>query len=205
MRAAVDRLTINGWALFAIGLAVAGSAFAATRIEVFGLSVHPNLLLVALIAPIILLTRLHEFPTNALVGLILFTAMYSFSNLGTSRLSSEVLKVGAITLTLIVTALLVRTPADFRWGVMGLMLATLIISIRSLEGNALDSEHGAIDVGHKNTLSLYLLPPLLLASYMILQKREVSVTYKLLLIPGIVAVVAATFTSANRSGWVGQR
>jgi hypothetical protein len=201
-RKVTDEWTMGGWVLFVMALSLAGSAYGQARLDLFGLSLHPSMILVMLVAPWVMLTRLHEFPTKPLLGMMVFLAMYIFANLGTPRFSTEALKVGAIVFTIISTALLVRSPADFRLGVLAISIACIVISVKSLESDSLDGDHGALETSNKNALSLYLAPALLLAGYTALDRRTATPWLKIALFLAALFMVAATFTSGNRSGWV---
>jgi O-antigen ligase len=202
-RAGFDSLTLSGVLLFLIGLAVVGSGFRAARPDIGGLLLQPYLVPVLLAMPYVLLSRLPDLPARVLIGFGLFTLAFVMTSLGPSSLAI-MLKLVASILTIVTIALLVRSRADLIAGATGLLLAVAALALHGLEEPDLTGVGvQAIEVANKNSFSLYALPALLLAGYMVLRIKPKS---KVLLAVSIVcslAVLAAIFMSGNRSGYVG--
>jgi hypothetical protein len=201
-RAPPTRLTIGGVMLLVIGLMMIFSAMRAFRADVGGLLFHPYLAPVGLLFPLVLLYRIREFPMHCLTGLIVFAGMYGFSTLAGTGLVSENVKCAASVITIITTALLVRSRADFIAGAIGLNLAVAVLAVRGLESE-IDTNVGLIVVeGSKNTFSFYALPAILLAGFVVLQLQTAKWIQALLIVCSLVAAIAI-FLSANRSGYLG--
>jgi O-antigen ligase len=202
LRAGLDALTLNGVWLLVIGLAVIGSGFKAARPNVFGLLLQPYLVPVLLAMPYVVLTRFQDFPTRVLIGLLVFTLSFVLTSLGPAS-TSVMVKFVASMLTVATVALLVRSRADLIAGTVGLTLAVGILAFRGLEDadTALGVE--AIESANKNSYSLYALPALLLAGFVVLRIRPKFPMVRFLLIASGLAALAAIFMSGNRSGYLG--
>ncbi|HEV2973123.1 MAG TPA: O-antigen ligase family protein [Pirellulales bacterium] len=202
-RATFDTLTLNGILLFFIGLTVVGSGFRAARPEIGGLLLQPYLVPILLAMPYILLSRLQELPTRVLLGLGLFTLSFVMTSLGPASLAI-MLKLVVSVLTTATIALLVRSRADLIAGATGLLLAVAALALHGLEEPDLAGLGvKAIEVANKNSYSMYALPALLLAGYLVLRIKPKSKVLLTLSVVCSLAVLVAIFMSGNRSGYLG--
>lgn len=202
-KVSIDGLSLNGLLLFVMSLSVMASGFTSMRPVVMGLAVHPYLLPVGLAFPLVLVMRLHKFPVRVLVALLLFTSMYSFSLLNGGRNPlGEVFKTTAALVTIVSCALLVRRRGDFVAGALGLSIAIALLAVRGLE-----SEHVAgvkvFEGSNKNAYSIFALPAMLLAGYIVLHFKTVPVVFKSILVACTVPALAVIFMGGNRSGYLG--
>jgi hypothetical protein len=153
--------------------------------------------------------RSGKSPVRPLVCSIVFVALYTFASLrgasgGMSPLS-EIAKVIAGLVAVFTVALLVRSRADFMFGAIGLCASVAALALRGLE----DEEVGErlIDVANKNSYSIYALPAVLLAGYIVLRFDWKRVSFKRLAwLPMLVCAGLAAYailTGSNRSGYLG--
>jgi hypothetical protein len=195
-------LTLSGFVISLVMLSVSLSAFERFRIPVGGLMVHAYLVALAPLGLFVLLYRLGDFPRGILVCLLLFTTLYCFSTLGYAGAPQESVKMIAGTATIIVTALMIRSEADFRLATTALLWAIALLALYGLF-NKQGSYVGAdpMQGTNENAFSLYSLPPLLLAGTLLFEKKGRK--YWIWLLPGIMMIVVATFSSGNRAAWLG--
>lgn len=201
-----NRVTLGGVWLFLIGLTIFLSGVRAFRLPVFNLRLQPFLFPLAVAIPITAL-RMARFPTRALVGLMLFWALYAISLVGPSiqRVSpfEDATKLAAGVAVVITVAVLVSSRADFVLGSTGLALAIGLLAFRGLE----EEQENIIEVANKNSYSLYALPAVLLAIFIAVRVDWKKVSFRKLAIPvGLVCSLAAAIAivaGANRSGYVG--
>jgi O-Antigen ligase len=202
-KASISGLTLNGVLLFVVSILVLASGYASMRPKVMGLSLHPYLVPLALAFPFVMLARLGQFPAHVLAALLVFTGMYSFSVLGGKGIAlGEIFKMCSGVATLVICALLVRRRGDFVAGALGLSIAIALLAVRGLQ----EDKFAGVEVmegANKNSYSLFALPAMLMAGYITTRMRKVSVFIKGLLIACTVPALAATFLSANRSGYLG--
>jgi hypothetical protein len=195
------KATWTGMLLFIITLMVFLSSFKAYRIPIGSLLVHAYLIPLGLLGLFCLFTRLAYFPRHILVWISIFTVLYSFSTSASPGALEESAKIIGGMATIVIVALLVRSEADFRLGSLG-----LIFSISALAALALlwkhDSFDGAdsLDMSNENGFSLYTLPPLLLGSALLFERKGGK--YWVMVLPCILTIVVAMFSNANRSGWL---
>ena len=202
-RLAADGVSINGLLLFVMSLLVLASGFTAMRPEFGGLSLHPYLVPVALALPFMLIMRLHEIPVRVLTAFAVFEGMYLFSIFnGTEVAIGELFKMGAGLTTILVSALLVRRRGDFVAGTLGLSLAVALLALRALQTDASGNAE-VMEGANKNSYSLFALPAILLAGYIVLNFKSTPRLVKGILIACAIASLAAIFMSANRSGYLG--
>ena len=198
-------LSLYGVALFVIGLAVFGSGYRAARLGVGETLVHPFLFVVGAIAPLVLLTRLHHFPTSTLFAFGGFLLTYVCSTFqATESGLTDTLKLGSSLFAIATIALAVRSQQDFALGTFGLMLGVAGMAFFALQEDP--TGEGAIrnvlDSGNKNAYSLYALPAILLAGFVVVHQRETSLLIKAPLIVAAIISLLGIYTSANRSGYV---
>lgn len=183
-------------------LSVAGSAIKAARIDVGGLLVHPYLVAIAICAPFVMVSRFHLFPARVLAGTTAFLLTFSLSAFGGPI--GEIVKVASALLTVFVIALLVRNQTDFLLGAGSLLLATVIITLRSIGTEGSSEGFNPLDeVANKNAYSLYVLPAVLLGGFVLLRFRTIGWLGKSSLVAAILILLVGIFTSGNRSGWLG--
>jgi hypothetical protein len=195
-------LSWTGISLFFVTLLICFSAFQAYRIPIGNLSVHVYLVPIAGLALYALLYRISEFPRGVFAALFLFVLLFCFSTLAAPGAADESMKICASAVTIVVAALMVRGEKDFRLCAVGLLFAVTLLAILALVWKH-ESYEGAnpLDVANENAFSLYTLPPLLLVSSLLFERKGKK--YWLFALPCILIVTVATFSSANRSGWLG--
>jgi O-antigen ligase len=200
---------LPGIAFFLVGLLVALSAFPSGRIEVAGLLVHPYLIPVALLFPIIVLPRIRYLPPGMLLWTVLFLVFYSIATMiepSTDWQSNygELLKIFAFVATVVTAALALRSDRDLVAVTLALCLAIMVMCARGLLGP--ESENLGINplegIANKNAFSMYLLPIMLIASYLLLH-RMTSLSTKIVLGVAIATMSVSIFASTNRSGYLG--
>ncbi len=203
-RLSINGLSINGFLLFVMSLSVVASAFPQMRPIVMGLAVHPYLIVVGLALPLAVMARIHLFPVRVLAALVLFVGMYCFSVLnGGHNQVGEVVKIGSAFATIITSALLVRRRGDFVAGALGLSIAIAVLAIRALDAPVrADGINAMAGMANKNSYSLFALPAVLLAGYIVLNLK-IPVVFKTIFVGTTVPTLVAIFLSGNRSGWLG--
>lgn len=197
--------SLNGILLFIVGLSLAGTGFSALRFSFLGLRVHTYLIVVGAFFPVLAITRLHLIPPRHLFNLLLFATFYFITTIPARLDVGEGIKIYAAVATIIVMAILVRDWNDFVAGVLGMCLAVAILSIKGLETEAIGMEGiNAFDSGgHRNTFSLYALPPLLLGGYVLISGKHESFICKLLISISLFFSSLVICLNTNRSGWLG--
>jgi O-Antigen ligase len=202
--ASVAGLTLNGWILFLMSLLVVASGFSALRPRILGLALHPYLVPMAAALPLVVLARIGLFPVKVLAALVVFNVMYCFSALsGGGAPLGEIFKVGSGFLTIITCALLVRKRGDFVAGALGLSIAIMVLALRGLQEDVGSGGVQVMQDANKNTYSLFALPAILMAGFIVSRMKSTSVTVKGLFIGCTMPALAAIFLSANRSGYLG--
>ncbi|HMB91092.1 MAG TPA: O-antigen ligase family protein [Rhodothermales bacterium] len=200
-----EKASWYGMALLVIGLSISASAFPALRFGFAGLLVHPYLIPTGALFFFFVITRQYRaIPLPMLISLGLFVVIYCLAALRGPGATGEGIKIGSAAISMLCAALLVRTERDFIWGVLGLAIAGAIISMRGFEhiagigvgANALTG------IANENAVSLYILPAMLLAVAVLRDAKSGRIMSVLLLI-SLVLMIANTFLSSNRSGWVG--
>jgi hypothetical protein len=199
----IGGLSINGLLLFVASLLVVASGFTGLRPNVFGLSLHPFLVPVALAFPFVMMSRIGEFPPRIAAALLVFAAIYIFSIFSGGGLAlGEAVKIGTSLVTIVTCSLLVRKRGDFVAGVLGLSLAIAILAVNGLQddtGSGFEGMEGA----NKNSYSLFALPAILMAGYIGTRMPTVPTAVKAMLIACVLPALAAIFMSGNRSGYLG--
>jgi hypothetical protein len=197
-------LSLNGILLLIVALSLAGAGFTPLRLQFAGLRVHVYLIVVGAFFPLLAITRLHLIPARHLSLLTLFASFYFATTLPAKLHFAEGIKVFAAVATIITMAMLVRSWNDFVSGVLGMCLAIGILAVKGLESDIGDAGINAFDsCGHRNTFSLYALPPILLGGYVLLNRRPCSLLTRLLILGSIAAGALVICLNVNRSGWVG--
>ena len=112
-----NSLTLTGVWLLLIGLSIGLSGFRSFRPSIGGLLLHPDLILIGLAFPFVLLTRAGKYPLGPLIGGIVFVGMYTFASIGPATPYmdpiSETIKVLSALMTIFTVGLLVRSRSDF--------------------------------------------------------------------------------------------
>ena len=203
----LGQVTGSGIWLFVLCLLLTASAVKSLRVPVGGLLVH---LYLFLLVPLLLFVgprRIMRFPRRGLFALIGFEFFYILS-IATGLVSvDDILKIGAAGVTIVTTALLIRTKADFRAAVLALSVAATVLSIYNImSGGELFGIGSAGDaskvIANKNAFSLYVLPALFLALKLVLD-RTAPRALRIILAACALVMTVAIFSSANRSGWLG--
>ena len=199
------RVTPYGIALFLVALLIAASAFRALRMEVGGLLLHPYLIPMTALAFLAGVPKLYRFPRFSLQALAAFLLLYFFSTLPGGGNLGEMAKIIASALTLVTAALVIRNRKDLLAAVLGLSTAAAVLAVRGLASGDAGSMAGINpmeEVANKNAFSLYVLPPILLACFLAMEK-ETPRWLRVLYVALSAVTVVAIFSSANRSGWLG--
>lgn len=180
------------------------------RVNLAGLLVHTYLLLVPLA---ILFTgfTLRTFPRVTWYYMLLFFIFFSLGSLQNDNPIGEILKVGASLLTFVFFVQSVKTEKDFRrisWGFMAVAVTIGIMGFFAGEDSGQGARLSGINVlegiGNKNAQSLFTLPGLFLAMYLVMyyfRTRRIFMAGSIMLC--IFFIIVQIFLSANRSGWVG--
>ena len=209
-----NSLTPTGVWLFLIGLSVVLSGLREFRLPVGGLLLQPYLVPIGLAFPFVLLLRFGRFPVGPLVAWIIFAGMYVISTMtrpASPMMSplSENLKLVAAIVAIYTVALLVRSRTDFIFGAAGLGLAMAILALRGLQSeDQLGADPRYIDVANKNSYSIYALPAVLLALYVVLRFDWKKVSFKRFWfwLPMVACAGLASYGilgGGNRSGYLG--
>ncbi len=199
-----SKISRSGWVLAFATLLLALSAFPMFRVEIDGLQVHP----INFAAPIILLiglNRLRSVPQHITASLFLVLALFSLTALIEPRGTSVTFKFAASMVIVFAGALGIRTRADFRAIGLAFVMAAAAISLRGLVTGDLESPEGINPlqgIANKNAFSMYLLPAVLIGAHTLVTQKS-ALLYRWLLIGGILLTILATFSSGNRSGWLG--
>ncbi len=200
---AIAGMTVTGVLLFLIGFLVVGSGYSMLRPKFIGLSLHPYLLPVAVAFPLVLMSRMHMFPLRIGVSILVFVSTYCFSALnGGLNPLGEVFKVASAVISIIVCALLVRRRGDFVAGALGLAIAVAALGMRGLQPAQMASGE-IMDGANKNSYSIFALPAILLAGFIVLHFKTVPKIVKAALIVCILPALAVIFMGGNRSGYLG--
>lgn len=191
--------------LFLMGLLVFGSGVLSLRIEVAGLYVHPQLLLVLPVAAWVLMSSSRNAAASLAPSALVTIATFSISHLVSGGPYGQLLKLIASALTLFVAASLARTSADFRAGALGLAAGVGLLAMRGMVGIQ-EVQLGVglnpvEEVANKNYFSLLALPAIFVSGAWLLHGRP-AWTDRVVLVLAVAACSLTIAGSANRSGWV---
>jgi hypothetical protein len=199
----VNRLTLSGIYFFLVTLLIPLSARTAYRIQLGGLGVHPYLVLMLPLLIHVVVFRLRQFPQRTLAAMVVFTVMFGFATLGAGGAAQETVKIGASVAAVITAALAVRSDQDFRLAVLGLILGVVYLtSIGIVRGAVGFTGVDPLEGTNENAFSLYTLAPMLLAGYICMDDKAPK-WMRVILGLGLLVLAVGTFSSANRSGWLG--
>lgn len=197
-----QNMTLSGTALALIIMLIALSPFRSLRIPVGGLLMHPYLILLGPAFALLAIPKISRFPQRTLSALGAFIFLYALATaLGSEQAPDEIMKIVASGLTIVTSALLVRTRDDFRVAAVILVLVAMVLALQNLFWGTLFSEE-ATAVANKNAYSVYVLPPLLLAGYLIYD-AGISKLMRILMVVCMFIMILASVLSGNRSGWLG--
>lgn len=200
----VAGLSSGGVLLFVMTLLIVASGYTSLRPNVIGMRVHPYLFIIAVAFPFVVMSRMHEFPGRVLVPLLAFTLTYFFSVFsGASLAVNEIFKTGTAAVTIIASALMVRRRGDFVAAALGMCMAVALLAVKGLQEDNLRVGVEAMDGANKNTYSLYALPAMLMAGYIVLNMPTIPRYVKGALIGCTILALAVIFMGGNRSGWLG--
>lgn len=196
-------ISFTGVVAFLLSFSLVGSGINAARFDFAGLSVHPYLLIVGLLSPILFSMRHNDIPGRLLGTFLLFSCIYFASTFAGGVAVGEAIKIGAVVVTVLTMVMLVDRYADFEMGAMGMIVATSLLSGRALTGE-IDLSQGieAFEASNRNTYSLYALPAILLAGQCLLSNRP-NLLVKAVLIVGVLVSSLTICLNLNRSGWGG--
>lgn len=194
-------LSLTGLVLFVSSALILASGYMSLRPEIMGLALHPMLVPIAIAFPLVVLSRIYEFPMRVLLGLSLFVGIYLVSIVnGTSFSLSEFFKMGAAFVTIVTCALLVRKRGDFVAGSLGLSIG---IALLAWKGLTADGANDVMDGANKNSYSLFALPAVLLAGFICLHMRNTPAVVRGALIASTLPALFVIFLGGNRSGYLG--
>jgi hypothetical protein len=201
--------TAGRWG-FIVGLLFIFSISAEYRLSVFGLLVHPYLILM----PFAILfgqINFNNLPGNVRNSLFLFFFIFSLACIQNINPLSEIFKVGASLLTFIFFALSIKSEKDFRYISWAFVLCALVIGIQGFllgdevsRGGRLSGINALEGLGNKNAQSLFTLPGIFLGGLLLLKYlKEKNSLGSLLMLISIFFILVSVLLSANRSGWLG--
>lgn len=194
---------LSGWWLPMTCVSVAAAAFPGLRIELGGLLVPLHVIPLALSFRAAL-PRLALVPPRVRFWAMAFIALFAISVLPYGSQFGDLIKMITSAATVFIVAALVRTRRDFLVATLALAVAGLIINARGLQGGMVDSfgYQPLKGIGNKNSYSLYALPLVLLAGFVLLHFKRTKIA-TVVLILAILSTAFVMFTGANRSGWAG--
>jgi hypothetical protein len=200
-----NRITMNGWTLFFIGLSLIGSGFSRFRVVIAGLMVHPYLFIVALFFPLLAISRLALIPTRFLLQLFLFAAIYFIASFQGGVQIGGATKLLASVITILTIAMLVRTWGDLTMGVLGMSIGVGVLAFLgvSSEEALATGTIKAVEGGNRNAYSLYALPPVLFGSYILMRNRSEPMLIKAVMAAAVLLIALCLCLNTNRSGWIG--
>jgi O-antigen ligase len=202
-----SRATIGGYLLLILGLSLFGSAIPDARPKVMGLLLHPYVFVLLLVAPVALFlprTRARRGLGGAGIALMVGIVV---SFVGNAELESSVhhfAKWGAVGLTFWATLFLVRTVADVRLALVGLIGSVAAIGVRGLFLHTEDPRY-YVDVmpqiGSRNVYSMWTLAPLAYAFWISISSRF-RLHGRALALAAQAAIIVPQVLSLSRSAWV---
>lgn len=151
-----------------------------------------------------------EFSVQDLDGANDLFGLYALATVGggLKGAASEIIKIATTVVTIVAVALLIRSRGDFIAGVVGLSAAAGLMGMYGINALSDPSQGGsALDVGNKNAFSLFVLPPMLVGGYLILdmpvKRKALRMLLKVLMVITVSTCALAIFLSGNRSGYLG--
>jgi len=159
------KISKSGIAGFLTAAIITFSIAQTYRVEIFGLFVHPYLMIIPIFA-VLFTFNLIDINWRVLLSFIFFIFIFFFSNLSNTNPFNEVLKLASALVTFLFFSKTIENKSDFEFVALGLIICSLIISIRILiisqenEGDRLAGIYAFEGIGNKNAQSLYTLPGL---------------------------------------------
>ena len=197
-------LSRDGWGLILIAATMPLSTIKSARISGGGMMIHPYLLVMI---PMLMAGGWQKWtaiPKALLMPTFLFATTYAMTNIGWPGALAETIKIFAAVATVLIGASMVRRERDIHATILVLVLGIGLVAASGV-GTGPSSISGVNPMqgmANKNAFSAYSIPTFLLALHLI-QQRGIPTWQQLILTFGIFAILAATFTSGNRSGWLG--
>jgi hypothetical protein len=190
--------------LFLTGLSLALSASTLARVEVAGLLFQP----VVIPAVILFIATggkcVQRIPRRINGTLIAFVAVFCAVTLFAGFSFGELAKIGLFWLLIVVFAGSIDDADDARSAALGFALSMGLVSLHALAlGPSGDKGINPFaGVSNDNGFSVYALPALLLAGHYLLDK-ETPQRQRIIFTLCAGAILVATFSTPNRSGFVG--
>ena len=205
---ATDSLSLWGVYAFLLGLSVGLSGVRTARVEIIGLFVQPYLLLALPVLPYLIVTRAQRIPLRAASLLAVFCFIFVLAGLGTPNFVKDATKLITSVAAIAAAAMMIDRRSDFIAGAVGMALALAATGIRGLGVDAPGAEvtvEALGGLGNKNAYSIYALPVLLFAGFVVLRfKAGIWLNLaKVIMIASSLIIVATIFSSGNRSGYAG--
>ncbi len=194
----------GNWLLTMTCLLVAAATIGQLRVEVGGLFVPLFVVPVLLAIPTIVMPSWSQFPRRVRTALLVFFFLFAFSVLRYGESFGDLIKMGSSVMTIFAVALMVRRREDFVRGTQALCVSLLVANVNGLRGGFVEYEgyRPLGDIANKNAYSLYALPVILFAGFMLLNFRT-GLWTKLLVAAAVVSTAFLLFSGGNRSGWGG--
>ncbi len=205
-----EKFTRNGKVAFLIALTFVFSISAEYRLNLGGLLIHPYLILLPVL---IIFTgfNIKLIPSITVYLLLFFFIFFSMASFQNTRPLSEITKVFASLFTFLFFAQSIRTTKDFRMVIWGFLLVAVVIGIIGFSigedadaGGRLAGINALEGIGNKNAQSLFTLPGVFMAMYLLTYYLKIRKYFLVgLLLAAIFFITVQIFLSANRSGWIG--
>ncbi|MCC6132327.1 MAG: O-antigen ligase family protein [Acidobacteria bacterium] len=200
-------VTLRGRFLFLTGLGLAGSASETWRLVILGLRAHPYLFVLLPAAIIYGVRGIARRENEVWRNWLTFVIAFSVSHVVGPWDLGQVVKLTTFLATVAATAVLARTDQDVKAGMIGLFLGVALLAAKGFDDVAAEGARLGVGInpfgnmGNKNLLSMYTAPAVFGAGALLMTSRLRRVESVLLFGAGAL-MVAATFGSANRSGWL---
>jgi O-antigen ligase len=200
-----EKATAGGWLLFLLGLSFFLSALPDLRPKIAGMSVHPYIGVLFLLALNVLFVRKRMDVKQSLGGWgAAFVLAICLSHLANGDLTGSlrsIVKWATMLVTFGLVARATRTIQDLRLALWGLIFGIALIGVRALilhqsnPGAFLDPMPG---IGSRNNFSLWTLAPFCFSMWMITDSRTAK-KIKLLLIVAMLCMVVPLAMSLSRA------
>lgn len=190
--------------LFVAGLSIALSGIASARFEIAGLSFQPVLIPVAVLAALVGGSAYARIPRTIRFTLLLFVGIYCVSSILGGPSVVPLVKIAVLPFIVIVVGGSIESEDDGRAAALGFALAMGIVSAYAVAFGEVTVKgvNPFSGTTNDNGFSVYSLPALLVAGYYVLE-RATPFRSRILFAAASAAIVVATFTTPNRSGYLG--
>lgn len=209
MHLSQNKLSGSGKWVFLITCLFVFSISASYRLPLFGLLVHPYLVVLP-IAVLLSEVRLFNSPSKVLMPLLFFSIIFFVASLQNDNPFSEPFKVLASILTFLFFSASVKTQRDFYVISWGFIMCAAVLGFRGflISDAAGVSRLSGINVlegiGNKNAQSLFTLPGLFLGTVVFGNLVSRRKWFLIIILAGcIFLILMSIFLSANRSGLLG--